>query len=361
MSLVNRKQILETIQLVVTDLYRMNEEGKYGESQTNGQQINFHRWEWQEGVGLYGLFRLYQETQDMSIYSALHQWYTDYLENKTLPAKQVNSMAPLLTLSFLYQQEPNPLYKQTLDEWAAWALKEMPRTAEQGLQHIVAERPNTGQLWCDTIFMTGLFLASYGKLFQKPEYIQEASRQVIVHLKYLTDRKTGLFYHGWTFDGNHHFAEALWGRGNAWWTAGLPEFLAIAEVGDGAVKDTVIGALERQVQALAHWQREDGLWTTLINDPHSYPELSATAGFGYGILRAIRLGVLDNSYQAIAFRALTGVLSQISETGSVRQVSGGTPMGHDLQFYHDIPILPAPYGNSLAILFLTEVLHHCSE
>jgi unsaturated rhamnogalacturonyl hydrolase len=33
-------------------------------------------------------------------------------------------------------------------------------------------------------------------------------------------------------------------------------------------------------------------------------------------------------------------------------------MGHDLQFYRDIPIQPTGYGQSLAILCLSEALHH---
>ena len=40
----------------------------------------------------------------------------------------------------------------------------------------------------------------------------------------------------------------------------------------------------------------------------------------------------------------------------VRGVSYGTRMGHDLQFYRDIPIQPTAYGQSLAILALAEGL-----
>ena len=39
-------------------------------------------------------------------------------------------------------------------------------------------------------------------------------------------------------------------------------------------------------------------------------------------------------------------------------ISYGTRMGHDLQFYRDIPIQPTGYGQALAILCLAEGLHH---
>lgn len=58
-------------------------------------------------------------------------------------------------------------------------------------------------------------LAKIGKVLNRPHYVEEAKRQFLIHIKYLFDTKTGLFFHGWTFeDGGHNFAKALWGRGN---------------------------------------------------------------------------------------------------------------------------------------------------
>lgn len=45
----------------------------------------------------------------------------------------------------------------------------------------------------------------------------------------------------------------------------------------------------------------------------------------------------------------------------VKQVSYGTRMGHDLQFYRDIPIHPTGYGQSMALLCLVEALQHVTE
>lgn len=52
-------------------------------------------------------------------------------------------------------------------------------------------------------------LAKIGLLFNKREYIEEAKKQFLIHIKYLCDNKTGLWFHGWTFEGNHNFAEAI--------------------------------------------------------------------------------------------------------------------------------------------------------
>jgi unsaturated rhamnogalacturonyl hydrolase len=40
-----------------------------------------------------------------------------------------------------------------------------------------------------------------------------------MHINYLMDTTTGLWFHGWQFDGKgggHNYAKALWARGNCW-------------------------------------------------------------------------------------------------------------------------------------------------
>jgi unsaturated rhamnogalacturonyl hydrolase len=41
------------------------------------------------------------------------------------------------------------------------------------------------------------------------------------------DRETGLWFHGWSYDGNHNFARARWARGNSWLTIVIPDFLEL--------------------------------------------------------------------------------------------------------------------------------------
>lgn len=49
------------------------------------------------------------------------------------------------------------------------------------------------------------------------------------------------------------------------------------------------------------------------------------------------------------------MLDCIDETGVVRQVSYGTPMGRDSKdFYKKIPLHSMPYGQAMAMLFLIE-------
>jgi unsaturated rhamnogalacturonyl hydrolase len=116
--------------------------------------------------------------------------------------------------------------------------------------------------------------------------------------------------------------------------------------------------MRSQVKSLAKLQREDGMWTTVLDDPSSYPETSCTAAFAYGILKGVRQGHLDESYLKIGQKALRAVIARIDDMGIVREVSYGTPVGRDAQFYKDIPISPMTYGQALTILCLIEGLRH---
>lgn len=63
------------------------------------------------------------------------------------------------------------------------------------------------------------------------------------------------------------------------------------------------------------------MWHTLVDDPTSYVEASATCGFAYGILRAVDLGIVDKSCANSAMKALAPILKCVSEEGKVEQVS----------------------------------------
>ena len=98
------------------------------------------------------------------------------------------------------------------------------------------------------------------------------------------------------------------------------------------------------------------MWHTLLDDSSSYVETSATAGFGYGILKAVRMGYIDEEYEEIGLKAVKAVCKHIAENGDVLQVSYGTGMGETLNDYKVVPIVLQPFGQSLTVLLLSEYL-----
>lgn len=353
MQTLQRNEMERRIYQVIESMKHMK--GSIKESAPIGI-ISMDNWEWPQGVGLFALYLFYQENRDPELLRYLTDWFDRKLAEGP-PAKNVNTMCPMLTLSYLAEETGREVYREACKEWSRYAMLEMPRTAEGGIQHEVTGAANPGQLWDDTLYMTVLFVARMGMVHKDDRYIQESVRQFLVHLKYLTDPVSGLFFHGWTFEGNHHFAKALWARGNSWYTAGLVDYLDMVELPEG-VRWFLLTSLERQTAKLAELQSPEGAWHTLLDDPDSYLETSATAAFAYGMLKAVRKGYLDKRYLEPAWKAFDYVVSRIDGDGVVQGVSYGTGMGQTLQDYRDIPVCPMPYGQSMALLLLVEALKH---
>ena len=169
----------------------------------------------------------------------------------------------------------------------------------------------------------------------------------------MCDRNTGLWYHGWTFYGRHIFGKGLWGRGNCWITVAIADLLEIESV-SGATKLFLRETLLSQVKALANLQTEEGMWRTLLDDETSYVESSATAGIGYGILKAARTGWLPEEYKKVGEKAVDAIVERIAPDGAVGDVSYGTNVGMTADDYKNIPVCVMPYGQALTILLLSE-------
>lgn len=320
-------------------------------------KIEFDEWDWEVGVGLYGFWRYAQSEQSENLTKSMINWYELQIQ-KGLPKKHVNSTSPMLVFCLLCKENPNEKWKKIITEWADYLLNEAPKTKEGGLQHTVKERNNDGQLWDDTLFMAVLFLWVAGDYLEREDLKNEALFQFLIHIRYLSDPKTSLFYHGWTFEGNHHYANAFWGRGNAWITIAIAELIQLS--GDNIIAQPLLRYLIACWQSLMDkvilLQRDDGCWNTLLDDPTSPIEMSATAGFAYALSLGLRFEILpnDTKYKNHLDKAKLAVLQHINDNGFLEQASDGTAMGHDLQFYRDITNAYTPYAQAMAMLLLLE-------
>lgn len=354
---VSRDGIDELVHRLTDNLVNISDEtGEFLLRLDDGRVIDtkgWAGWEWTHGIGLYGIWQYYDQTGEPEMRDIVDAWFTARLNEGT--TKNVNTMSPLLTLAYRYEETGDRTLLPWLDSWAEWAMRSMPRTPHGGMQHITLAEENHHQMWDDTLMMTVLPLAKIGVLLGRPEYVQEATFQFLTHVAYLMDRETGLWFHGWSFDGDANFAQARWARGNSWLTMVIPDFIELLELSESdPVRRFLIQVLDAQVAALADLQDESGLWHTLLDDPASYLEASATAGFAYGILKAVRKGYLDAEYAQTAEKAIQAIIANVSTDGELLQVSFGTGMGSSLDFYRAIPCTSMPYGQAMAILCLAE-------
>lgn len=350
----DKTRIQEITKKIIYQMQNLDDSGKNQNCKYN--IVSMKQWEWPQGVALFAMFRYYEITGDEKMLDYLKKWYGRYME-QGLPEVNVNTTCPMLGMTYLYEFTGDEKYFPLMENWCRAVVEELPRTEEGGIQHVTSDFRFDGQLWDDTLYMAVLFLARMGVIKKDEELIQESIRQFLVHIKYLFDTETGLFFHGWNFNGCHNFAKALWGRGNSWYTAGLVDYLSMVSVEKG-VELYLLSTLKRQVKALAAVQAESGLWHTILNRPDTYLETSASSGFAYGILKAVRMGLISEEYEEIGMKAVQGVLEKIDEDGVVQGVSRGTPVFPTIEEYNRVEIGAMPYGQSMALLMLTEAMKH---
>jgi unsaturated rhamnogalacturonyl hydrolase len=362
------QQVHEIIDRLIENLIHIRDDtGRFLQKLSDGRIIDtkgWNDWEWTHGIALYGLYQYHALTSSPSALSIIQDWFAARLAEGT--TKNINTMAALLALAYLYEETAEPSYLPWLDSWAEWAMHDLPRTTFGGMQHITYSDENDEQLWDDTLMMTVLPLAKIGKLLNRPHYIEEAKRQFLLHIQYLYDPPTGLFFHGWQFDQiaqggvGHNFARARWARGNSWLTMAIPDFIELLDLRpDDGLRMYLVSVLEVQCRALGALQTPEGLWSTLLDVPEaegSYQESSATAGFAYGLLKSIRKRYLSKEYTPVALKAIKAIIGKISKEGELLDVSFGTSMGTDLQHYIDIERTSMPYGQAMAIMALVEFL-----
>ncbi|CAM4340987.1 glycoside hydrolase family 88/105 protein [Saccharibacillus endophyticus] len=314
-------------------------------------------WDWPQGIGLYGLAKVGAYFEDERFSEYAKPWMSQRLE-EGLPSRNINTTAPLLSLMELPEAEALSL------EWAEWLANGLPRTEEDGYQHVTTGATaaevtlNENEIWIDTLFMAILFTARMGVKYDRADWRQSSLHQLLLHIKYLYDRKSGLFFHGWNFTGRHNFSEAFWCRGNGWFTLGLPEYIDLMRPYlDEGILLYLNQTFRSQSEALLQLQHKDGLWHTLLDDSTSYTETSGSAAIAAGMLFGVRRGLLDGHFAEAAMKAVEAVLARVGKDGSVEGVSAGTPIGKLREDYAQIVMAPMAYGQALTIALLGEALY----
>ncbi len=179
-------------------------------------------------------------------------WYQRRLA-EGLPEKNINRMAPMLTLTTMGIAQETREHQALIEEYAHWIEHELLRTQENGFTHCTSDHLNEEQLWVDTLFMSGLFYARASAYLNRPSYRDEVSYQFLLHIKYLIDRDTGLWMHGWNFTGNGNYGKALWGRGNGWAAISTVDFLEMLDQQDASYQ-MILNTLRRQADADVRYQ-----------------------------------------------------------------------------------------------------------
>lgn len=232
------------------------------------------------------------------------------LDAPPAPTDHLIPVEALLALRRARPDVPGALIDALCARWAS-AVLDAPRRRPGGPRlHRPDLAPWSSTIWVDCMHTDGPGLAALGRLDEAVAYTREYAA--------VLQRDDGLFHHGYDVDTERGNGVA-WGRGQAWALFGLVDTLHVAADAELSAR------LARLVEALARHE-DGGRWHTVVDDPSSPLENSVAADGAWGVGRAVRLGLVDGEFAAMAARAFDTTIAAIDEDGGL-EVSEATPVG----------------------------------
>ncbi|HKP56751.1 MAG TPA: glycoside hydrolase family 88 protein [Polyangiales bacterium] len=330
-------------------------------------------WEYTYGVPLFGIQTLYEKTGDTRYRDFVRKYVDRYVDadgeisrarswpanpDGTQPAPNDPTIQDVIQPSILLFG----LHKQTKEDKY---LRAMTRT--RGVFDDISRNPDgafwhkptyPNQQWLDGIYMSEPFLVRYGATYAGKDAAtcyDLATEQIKLAAEHTFDPPTKLYFHAWNGaeDGawlglalpskvppktGQRVSPILWARSLAWFFAGTVDVLEYLPR-DHADRPALLEIVRNIAGGLERLQDEQtGLFYQVLDvrngslperggylqesDRPAQPnwlETSSSALFAYAYAKAVRLGVLDTKYLAIAKRAYAGVQSKVElgEDGAV--------------------------------------------
>ena len=180
------------------------------------------------------------------------------------------------------------------------------------------------QVWLDGIFMGLPFRVLTAPLSLNPQpstlnhIYDDAVNQISITYQRTYDPVTGLNRHAYDETREMFWADKVtglsqhcWGRAQGWYSMALIELLdALPQ--DYARRGELIELLKKDLDAIIKWQdKNTGLWYQVMDSPEregNYLESTCSSMFAYVLLKAARLGYVDDSYRQAGIRAYEGII-----------------------------------------------------
>ena len=234
------------------------------------------------------------------------------------------------------EQTGDPVLIAARDRLLHWALTLAPRNQDGIVYHFSSGM----EFWVDSMYMLPPFLARAG-------HIEEAIRQLDGYWDALLVPEKGLLAHRWDDAQKQFVRRDVWGVGNGWAAAGMVRVRAMLP--DGPAKRRLEERIRLLLTSALRYQREDGMFHDVLDDPSTFREINCGQMFAYTIYRGISEGWLGQSLLDAAERIRTAARDSVDAYGLVRHVCGMPTFDHSFV---------APEGQAFFIL-MESARKHC--
>lgn len=215
----------------------------------------------------------------------------------------------------VFQETGDPFYGDAARRMLDYLMEKAPRTDRGILCHNeISFEPgySPDQIWADSIYMAPPFLAAMGET-------EEACRQIVGMMEYLTDPETGLLFHIFDAGQNRFLRKKLWATGTGWALMGMGRVIDMTQ---GAIRDDLIARSRKLLDALLPYQLPDGRFHDILDEPDSFIDGASAMMMAAYIYRGIANGWLPDSYRPYADRVAETMEDYVDSLGIIHGVCG---------------------------------------
>lgn len=327
------------------------------------------RFHYHQGVFLSGMQRTYWLSKEDKYGDYIKDWLDYFITEEGKidiwdTTQEFDDMQPGILLFDLYKKTGDIRYKTVLDDFAS-VVDKWPKNAYGGFWH---KHYHPHQMWLDGLYMIGSFCAMYAAAFRKEYFFEIVYQQMNLMRTNMRDAETGLLYHAWDASKQEKWANKetgtsceFWGRAIGWYAVAILDILDHLPEGHPRRNEFICAEIEI-IDALIKFQDEkSGLWYQVVDkvkERNNWLETSCTSLFVYAIAKAIKKGIIDDSYSKYMHKGYEGVISTLTFDDDnnlfVNKVCIGTGVG-DYDFYINRPTVTNDlHGMGAFVLMCTE-------
>ncbi|TAN31782.1 hypothetical protein EPN29_11250 [bacterium] len=307
-------------------------------------EIGYPKWDWGEAVAWHGVAEAGIRLKDRSLLDSARAWLDSHADVRPT---QLREVIPGLVATSVYEATKEPLALDLAGR-VVKLLESQPRSVH-GVYQDSVDIP----VWVDYWYEITPFLTSMARITGETRFTGWAVEQSFAFIHSSWDAAGSLFHHAY-YDINRRNSQWFWARANGWAAlAGVEMLTDLASV--PGVPEILLNILRRHIARVQELQDESGLWHTVLDQPSTYLEVSASVMLALAIKRGVRRGYLDAGLEAVADRGFEACVKYIDAGGNVNQVSGETHPG-DIAHYKRIPLGVYSWGQGFTILALLEWL-----
>lgn len=192
------------------------------------------------------------------------------------------------------------------------------RTASRSFEGLLEHR--SGELWVDALYMLPAALISCGSSWNQDSLIFEGFQQIDGYEKYLRSSGDGLWSQSWDIEKNAFSREEVLSTGNGWALAGCARVLSLLPPGWEKEAAELTKKTRQTLKSLLQYQRDDGLFHFVLDDPTSFVETTSAVMYASAIYKLELIGILepDSPEVAAAHRMREAILTRIDKWGYLR-------------------------------------------